>query len=423
MKTIKFITLGCKVNQYETQAIREGFLNYGFKETVFDKADLFVINSCIVTGQAQGQSEGFIRRIRRNNPASKIVFTGCGAHQKVQNADFIIPNALKHKIPEIVLRMKAETTSKKSQIFCPLNISGFYKHDRAFLKIQDGCNNFCAYCILPLVRGKSRSRPLPEIIQEAGRLIRNGFKEIVLTGICLGAYGADFRRKNRVDLVNVIEALEEIEGDFRIRLSSIEAKDVSNRLIQKLNRSQKLCPHLHIPFQSGDDEILKYMNRHYRVKDYLELVKRLRNVMPKIAITTDIMAGFPGETEKNFKNTILFLEDARPSRIHIFPFSPRPNTKAANLKNLVAQGLIRQRLKILKSKALELSLSYRRQFLNQSLAVLVESIKDKRTGLFCGYSQNYIKVNFCDAHEFAGRILKVKIKRVDNNLTFGEAVR
>ena len=286
MKTFKICTLGCKVNQYEAQAIRERFLNHGFKEALAGKkADNYIINTCTVTANADKQSLALIRNCNRQNPKAKIIVTGCLAQKDsdslrgLKGVDFII--------------------SKK---FFTSGVTDFSGHTRAFLKIQDGCNNFCSYCKVPLVRGVSKSRPLEEIVREARQLVKNGFKEIVVTGICLGSYGKDLSPKIR--LAQALKSLDDIDGLPRIRISSIEPNDVSAELIERIAGSGKICRHLHIPLQSGDDEILRRMHRHYNRLDYLKLIERLKVCMPDIAISTDVMVGFPGENEIHFKNTL-----------------------------------------------------------------------------------------------------------------------
>src|SRR4030042_4456555 len=262
MKTIKFYSLGCKVNQYDTQGLREHFLRKGFKASDNgETADVCLINTCTVTQKADADSLNIIRRAKKLNPRAKIIVTGCLAEL---DADKIRSQG----VSSLLIKHKHKLKLLER------GISGFCGHARAFLKIQEGCSNYCSYCKVPLVRGKSRSRPLRQIINEAKRLVESGFKEIVLTGICLGAYGRDL--KPAVSLVKVIESLEKIGELLRIRLSSIEAGDVSLELIDKMAKSNKLCRHLHIPIQSGDDAILKKMNRKYTRNDYLALIKKLK---------------------------------------------------------------------------------------------------------------------------------------------------
>ena len=262
MKTIKFYTLGCKVNQYETQAIREKFLRNGYSETTNNKiADTYIINTCTVTQKADLGSLSIIRKAKKENPKAVIIATGC------------LTELDKDRIKQISDSIKIIKNKDKFKI-SQSSISDFKGHARGFLKIQDGCENHCSYCKVPLVRGHSKSKPLTEVLKEARTLVGNGFKEIVLTGICLGAYGRDLNPK--ISLAGVISGLEEISALLRIRLSSIEARDISDELIRALSLSKKFCRHLHIPLQSGDDTILKKMNRNYTSKEYFELIKKIK---------------------------------------------------------------------------------------------------------------------------------------------------
>jgi threonylcarbamoyladenosine tRNA methylthiotransferase MtaB len=410
MKTVKFYTLGCKVNQYETQAIREQFLNAGFKELSNSQpADIYVINTCTVTHRADSDSFNLIRRAKRENSKAEIIAVGCLTEldeDKIKNIDreiLIIKNKDKNKIIER-LNIKQLITHNSQ------HITYFKGHTRAFLKIQDGCNNFCSYCKVPLVRGASRSRPLDEIIQEASKLVKNGFQEIVLSGICLGAYGRDL--SSLLNLVDVIEALENIEGLLRIRLSSIEAGDVQDALIQKIAKSKKLCRHLHIPIQSGDDEILKKMNRSYTKDDYLNLIKNIKNRIPEMAITTDVMVGFPGETEENFQNTLNLIKEILPLRTHIFPYSPREGTLAFNLKDKINSETAKERILYLKDIAKECSISYRKQFLNKNIDVLIETKLRDNKGHWQGYADNYIKVLVNSGLCLKNQLIPLRLKKI-----------
>jgi len=424
MPTIKFCTLGCKVNQYETQAIRESFLRKNCRETSNGKADIYIINTCTVTQTADRKSREYIYRCRRENPDARVVVTGCYVQkdkeriEHIQGIDFIIDNALKNKISDIIISSKNIFPERRYQDY---KISNFADHSKAFIKIQDGCNNRCSYCKVTLVRGPSKSRDLKSIIQEANRLIKKGFQEIVLTGICLGSYGRDL--KGNVDLVGVIRKIESLDGDFRIRLSSIEARDVTDELIEKIADSKKMCRHLHIPFQSGDDEILKFMNRKYSSRYYRELVKRIRISVPEIAITTDIMVGFPHETERRFQNTFEFLKEIAPSRIHIFPYSPRKGTAAFSMPK-VDEKIVKKRLKLLRDLAREKSFEYKKRFLNKKLVVLVEENPDRQTSLQKGYSDNYIKVIIKSKKPLKrNRLHSIIINEVSPEATFAVPVR
>ena len=428
---MKFYTLGCKVNQYETQALREKFLYAGFRENNSEIADVYIINTCTVTARADRESCRLIRRLLRSNPNSKIIVTGCYIEKDAANILSIsskiqiVPNRQKHRIVNLlnlthdaslgfardrqrIPRLRSGQATH-NDTFIPLKISDFKDHERAFVKIQDGCNNFCSYCKVPLVRGKSRSRSLAEIVAEVERLTSRGFKEIVLTGICLGSY-----HYKSFDLVGVLSALENIKGEFRIRLSSIEPQLINNDLIGRIADSEKICPHLHIPLQSGDNKILKRMDRRYTRKKYLSLIAKIKKKIKDVAITTDILVGFPGEGEKNFRNTLRCLKETLPLRTHIFSFSPRQGTAAFNLQERVELRLIKERVNLLREVAVECSYKFRRHFLGKRLTLLIESQTDKENGTLSGYSQNYIRVSVEDAiKEDVNNLIRARVKVVD----------
>jgi threonylcarbamoyladenosine tRNA methylthiotransferase MtaB len=400
-RSIKFFTLGCKVNQYETQLMREGLLKAGYKELENSKpSDFYVINTCTVTHRADSESFNLIRRARRENPKARVIVTGCLAEldsdriKKTDSRCIVIKNSDKDKIS-----------------YHPNGISYFKGHTRAFLKIQDGCNNFCSYCKVPLVRGASRSRPLEDIVKEAKALVKNNYKEIVLTGICLGSYGKDLSKNS--SLVKLIGELESIEGLTRIRLSSIEACDVTDKLVQRFSVSRKLCRHLHIPIQSGDDTVLKRMNRRYSAGDYLNIIDKVKQAIPEIAITTDCLVGFPGETEEQFQNTLGLIKLIEPLKVHTFPYSKREGTLAAeNFKDQISPVVIKKRKQVIQKVALNSAHFFKRRFLNKYMDVLVEK---KEQGFWTGLTDNYIKVAVKSEENLENKIIRLKLKRIEGN--------
>ncbi len=403
MKTpsIKFKTFGCKVNQYEPQQWREYFLKKGYAElNTSRKADLYLVNTCTVTQKSDNEAAHFIRNIIRDNPKTRIIISGCCLNNK---------NSPVLKIPGI---------SKKIKKLSRRLISNFKGHNCAFIKIQDGCNHFCSYCIVPFVRGRPESKPFKKIVEEAANLVKNGFKEIVLSGIHLGAYGIDLSQ--HIDIVDVIEKLEDIKGEFRIRLSSLDPKEVSQRLIEKLVSSKKLCPHLHIPLQSGDNKILKLMKRNYTSRQYLSLVKKLKKAVPGISITTDIIVGFPGESEKNFQNTINLVRKINFSRMHIFSYSPREGTRACNFPGRVTPDIIRRRFKTLQLEARQASLRRRKKMLGKISEILIEDKRDKKTNLLTGYSEHYFRVMLSGPDNLKNKLVKVKLKKIENAYFLGD---
>ncbi|MCQ9208243.1 MAG: tRNA (N(6)-L-threonylcarbamoyladenosine(37)-C(2))-methylthiotransferase MtaB [Omnitrophica bacterium] len=419
MKKIKLFTLGCKVNQYETQGIREKFLNAGFRENNSEKTDVYIINTCTVTRQADRESRHLIRKALKVNPEAKVIVTGCyvekDADELLQISDRIqiIPNQQKHRIVDFLSLTRYKRLATSDRSFIPLSISEFHGHERAFVKIQDGCDNFCAYCKVPLVRGESRSRSLKEITKEVAGLVDRGFKEVVLTGICLG----DYHYRN-LGLADVVGSLAKIKAEFRIRLSSIEPQLISDKLIEKMASSAKICPHLHIPLQSGDNQILQKMNRRYTAKDYLSLIAKIKKKIKDIAITTDVLIGFPGESDRNFQCTVHCLEEISPLRTHIFSFSPREGTAAFNLAARIEPQIVKERVGLLKEVAQKSSHKFRKRFLGRKLTVLIESRADKESRTFCGYSENYIRVIVTGASaKDVNKLLPVKIKTVDIHST------
>ena len=318
--------------------------------------------------------------------------------RKLKGVDFIIKNKDKYKIPKIIAGDRHA---------CPLpSITRFEGHARAFVKVQDGCDNRCSYCKVSVVRGRSRSRPAEEVLRECKTLIENGYKEIVLTGICLGAYGRDISKD--MDLSRLIKELCKIKGDWRVRLSSIEPKDVTPGLILQIKSEEKLCKHLHIPFQSGDDEILKKMKRPYTADDYRGIVNKLREAIPDIAISTDIMVGFPGEKEANFQNTMNFIKEIKPMRLHTFGFSKRPGTPAYNYKDNVNTSMKKKREHALMDMVKGFTGEFEAMFIGKNAMVLIEDKRNKDSFLQ-GYTDRYIKVSIDGPSSVKSRLLTCQL--------------
>ena len=421
MKTCAFKTLGCKVNQYETQALREDFIRLGYKEVTWGSgAGVYLINTCAVTRTAEQKSRHFIQQARRLNPEGRIVVTGCFAEyspdriKNIKEVDYIFPNNAKRKIASVV-SSKPELQDEQDWA----EITDFKEHNRAFIKIQDGCDRFCSYCIVPYLRGRSRSRDVKSVLLEAKRLAEKGFKEIVLTGICLGDYGKDSKippnpplskggiklsQRERIwpargggdfredSLCDLIVELEKIDGIRRVRLSSIGITDVGEELINLFKVSRKLCPHLHISLQSGSEKILKLMRRNYTPAGYMDKVERLKDARPDISLTTDVLVGFPGEEDVDFESTFQLCEEAAFSRLHIFAYSKREGTLSYDFNPEVTPPVLKSRMKRMKELASRLSCRYREGFLGRVLSVLIESRRDGESGLLTGYTGNYIKV-------------------------------
>ncbi|MFQ5863003.1 MAG: tRNA (N(6)-L-threonylcarbamoyladenosine(37)-C(2))-methylthiotransferase MtaB [Candidatus Brocadiales bacterium] len=403
-KTCAFITLGCKVNQYDTQVLREVFLGRkGYREvSPGSPADLYVVNTCAVTSTSEMKSRQEIRKVVRLKPDAEVVVTGCyvkadsEALERIDGVDRVVDReALTQSLVE------GEGHSPDS------GISRFEGHSRAFLKIEDGCDAHCSYCIIPTLRGRVRSK-IPEVIlSEARRLAENGYREVVLTGVHLGAYGRDL---NGTTIIDVLRGLKEIEGISRIRLSSLEATEVTDELVALMAGEEKMCPHLHLPLQSGDNDVLREMNRRYTARQYLEILEKIRSKIPNPSFSTDIMVGFPGEGPEQFENTLNVCRQAGFSRMHIFPFSPRRGTPAASMHGRPGPTDVKGRRAILDTLRRELALHYKTAFLGKVVDILVE--EDSFDGMLSGYSERYIKALFSGPQRLIGSIVSVEVAEV-----------
>jgi len=423
-KRVKFYTLGCKTNQYETQAIKESLLATGaYIEAGKDQeCDIFIVNTCTVTAKADKESRCTVRRCNRENPKAKVLVTGCLAEMDEEmikglpGVSFIAKNQQKYNIHSLLEGQEPRVEAYQERFYSPLEISNFGERDRAFVKVQDGCDNFCSYCKVPLVRGRSRSRRPSDIMQEAERLINRGFKELVLTGICLGDWGRDIAKRS--SLHDLIERISSIKGNFRIRLSSIEPKMVTDELIGSISDNNKICPHLHIPLQSGSDRILKLMRRPYSAKEYMKIISKAKKAIKRLSITSDVMVGFPGEGRADFAATVKLIRRIAPSRLHIFTYSRREGTAAAKMRCDIIPDEINRRREVLEKEAEASSYRYRRRFLNKTVQALIESKRDPKTGLLTGYTERYIRFLLDGPDRVIGKIAPLKIHKVDLKTTY-----
>lgn len=388
------VTLGCKVNQYETELIREGLQRAGYVDTGEDEsADLCIVNTCTVTSEGDAKSRQVIRRLARRHPEARIVVLGCYATRAPQEVR-ALPNVVevvtdKREIPDLLGRLGV--------IDVPSGISRFGDRHRAFLKVQDGCLLRCSYCIIPYVRPVMQSRTLPEIVSEARRLIDNGYRELVLTGIHLGHYGVDFNRQlpksQWTRLSHLVARLAELPGDFRLRLSSIEATEVTHELVQVLkDRSDRIVPHLHLCLQSGSDAILRRMNRRWGRQRFIDRCQFVQTELDLPAITTDIIVGFPGETEDDFELTLDVARRCGFSKIHIFPFSARKGTPAAEMTDPIPVEVRRERSARLDALECQLRASFQGRLRGRALHVLAESPDPDDPGYCWGTSCRYLPV-------------------------------
>lgn len=404
---VAVVTLGCKVNQCDTAAIGDLLADRGFVVVPFGSpADCYIVNTCTVTGRADYQSRQLIRRARRADPHAVCVVTGCYAHRhpemvaRIPGVAAVVTNDAKADLPAVVERLlagegapAAEIVARRDSgpgpIFAP-EVRNFSGRTRAFLKIQDGCDAFCSYCAVPYARGGSRSLPPEEVLRRITNLGAQGYKEIVLTGIHLGGYGRDLDTPvTLTDLLRRVEA----EGTIpRLRLSSIELTEITDDFMDVIREARIVCPHLHIPLQSGDDAVLEAMNRHYSGATFCGLVEKLIALRPDMAVGVDVMAGFPGEDEGAFANTLSIIEHLPIAYLHVFPFSRRPGTPAALMDGQVSEEVKKRRVQVLKALGAEKRESFLRRHRGRRLRVLLECVRDRRYGAYRGFSDNYIPV-------------------------------
>lgn len=432
LNKVAVATLGCKVNQYESAGITGLLSSSGYAIVPFDsKADVYIINTCTVTHKTDYQSRQLIRRAHKRNPEAIIIVTGCYAQiapqevSQIPGVTVVAGNAEKEKIFGILQNIKSGRQNilagdiSQAKDFSELAASTFPGHTRAFLKIQDGCDAFCSYCIVPYARGPSRSMPAYEVCSRMSVLGQAGFREVVLTGIHLGAYGQDLMPSS--SLLELLTRFEENSFAERIRLSSLEPKEISDDMISFMNRSKIMCPHLHVPLQSGDDKILSAMGRNYDTNFFKTLLEKIFNRISDVAVGIDVMVGFPGEGEKEFNHTMQLIEEFPVAYLHVFPFSKRPGTPASKLPCPVAQEDKKRRGEILRTIGKKKRESFAQRFKDKPLAVLIEGKKDKETGFVKGFSANYIPVMVTNGDpSLINQIISITPDHCKNGTLFGK---
>ncbi len=428
MKKAAFYTLGCKVNQYDTEAVVEMFREKDYEiVSIDDYADVYVVNTCTVTHLSDRKCRQILRKTKRMNPESILVAMGCYAQSvgetiktEVEEIDLVVGTNRRKEIVTLVEHMQ-EDKQEESLIgdimaveeFEELQIGAMDEHTRVYLKIQEGCNNYCSYCIIPYVRGKIRSRKLENVIAEAKRLVEAGFKEIVLTGIHVASYGKDLEETTLIDAIRAIHDIPQLE---RIRLGSIEPVVVTPQFLEALREMPKLCNHFHLSLQSGCETVLKRMNRKYTAAQYLESVHALRAYDPYVAITTDIIVGFPGETEEEFEETLAFAKTVGFAQVHIFPFSPRTGTVAAKMDNQIAPQVKEERVKRLREVTKQTERLFMEAHVGRYVQVLFE---DASEGRVTGHTTNYLKVSVEGDASIENTLRTVMIDEVRDNLLIG----
>lgn len=384
----RVITLGCRTNQYESQAFRDQLQQLGMDQaTENESADLCIVNTCTVTESADGRSRHEIRQLARQNPGAKIVVTGCSVERQpdkieaIDGVTHLIQNADKENLLEKIF---------PEEEMPEFTIKNFDAHTRAFIKVQDGCNSYCTYCIIPYVRGRSRSRTLDEVVEESKTLIQNGFKEIVLTGINIGDF--DGNKEDPDSLSDLIHEVDRLPGLERLRVSSIDPDEVDDAMLDVIISGNKTCQSMHIVLQSGSNVVLKRMNRKYTRQMFMDTVKRLRSASPDFTFTTDVIVGFPGETEADHQETLDVMREVKFAKVHMFPYSPRPRTRAALYPNRVPSDVIRRRKQEVLRLSNEIAFDFREQYIGRTMTVLTESIDDHQPDMISGHTDNFLQV-------------------------------
>lgn len=428
MPKVAFFTLGCKVNQADSAAMQSLFTGAGYEIVDFSAAaDVYVINTCVVTNVAQNKSKQMIRRAVRQNPNALIAVSGClpqtaaGEVTKIDGVHLIIGNDRRLEIVELVERARlsgyvdAVNSFSRDTAFEEMLSGNIENRTRAYLKIEEGCNQYCSYCIIPYARGFVRSRSLESIKSETARLVAEGFREIVLIGIHLGAYGAE--TSYQVRLYDALQAALSVKGLERLRLGSLESIELEDRLITLMAEDRRLCRHLHLPLQSGSDAILKAMNRPYKTADFMQLLKKLRSKIPDIAVTTDVIVGFPGESTQLFEETRDFAQKAGFSKVHIFPFSARKGTPAATMTGQVSNDEKHKRVKLLSEIAEKSSFTFSGEMIGKTFPVLFE--EETSGGHIGGLTDNYVRVLVKGDRSLLGTIKDVVIEKADKENVYG----
>ena len=428
MKKVSFYTLGCKVNQYETNAMTQKFQEAGYEIVNMneDIADIYIVNTCTVTNMSDRKSRQVLRRLKDKNQEAVVVAVGCYAQvaktalEEMPEIDIALGNEEKRDIVEYVQKF-IEEKNKLIQIddisaqreFKDMGQITYTEKTRAVIKIQDGCNQFCSYCIIPYARGRVRSRKQESIMDEITKIAQKGIKEVVITGIHVASYGRDFENEN--GLIELLEKINSIEGISRIRLGSLEPKIITEDFMQRLIKLEKMCHHFHLSLQSGCDETLKRMNRKYITADVTEIIERLRRYYDDVVLTTDIIVGFPGETDEEFEETYKFLKNAKLYKMHVFQYSPRKGTRAANMSNQVDGNIKEARSKKMIQLSNRNQVEYNKSLIGKNVEVLFED-KEVKNGItyFKGHTRNYILVKYKTDEELENTLKIVNISEAEN---------
>lgn len=433
MPKVAFHTLGCKVNHYETEAIWQLFQTEGYEKGEFDQiADVYVINTCTVTNTGDKKSRQVIRRAIRKNPDAVVCVTGCYAQTSpaeimaIPGVDIVVGTQDRHKMIPYIQEFQASREPinavgniMKARVYEELDVPSFTDRTRASLKIQEGCNNFCTFCIIPWARGLMRSRQPDEVLSQAQQLADAGYKEIVLTGIHTGGYGEDMKDYN---LASLLTDLEKVQGLQRIRISSIEASQITDEVIDVIGSSKKVVNHLHIPLQSGSDTVLKRMRRKYSASFYRERVERLKEALPGLAVTSDVIVGFPGETDDEFDETLELISEIGYSELHVFPFSKRTGTPAARMEEQVADDIKHDRVHRLITLSNQQAKEYASMHEGEVLEMIPEEQDPSDPGRLIGFTRNYLKVSVELDPEWIGEVIDIQLLQAGYPISQGSFV-
>lgn len=417
MKKVAFYTLGCKVNQYETNGMAQKLMDKYEIVQPEDKADIYIINTCSVTNMSDRKSRQMLRRAKELNKDALVIAVGCYAEtardeiEKIPEVDLILNNAQKTVIDECIDEYfeGKESTQISDKLFCDFGSVTYTEKTRAVVKVQDGCNNFCSYCIIPFARGRVRSRNPESILDEITDIAKNGIKEVVITGIQVSAYGTDFDKEYK--LIDLLEDINKIDGIERIRLGSLEPLIITDEFCSRIEKLEKICHHFHLSLQSGCDKTLKEMNRKYTISQFEDVVRRLRKIYDDVILTTDIIVGFPNETDEDFEETYKFLKKIKFYKMHIFKYSPRKGTVAAKMKNQIDGDKKDERSK----KLIELSNKNEKEYLEKYVGKTVDVLfEEQDSEFFKGHTANYIMVKSKQSEECLNKIISVEIKEAEN---------
>lgn len=432
MKKVAFITLGCKVNQYETNAMAQEFIRNNYTVVEHNEvADIYIVNTCTVTNMSDRKSRQMLRKVKEENPHAIIIACGCYAQvakselEKIEEIDIVLGNNEKKKIVEYTEEF-IKNKNKKIHIedvmykkeFVDFGDVTYTEKTRAVIKVQDGCDRFCSYCIIPYARGRVRSRKPESVISEIEKIAKEGIKEVVITGIHVASYGKDFKEDYK--LIDLLEEINKINGIKRIRLGSIEPLLITEKFVKRLKKLEKICHHFHLSLQSGCDETLKRMNRRYTTEQFRTIVKRLREAYNDAILTTDIIVGFPEETDEEFNKTCEFLKEISFYKMHVFKYSQRKGTKAAAMKKQIDGNIKEKRSKALIQLSNENEKKYNESYIGKIVEVLFEEKKDD---LYQGHTQNYILVKCKTDNDISEKICKVKCKRIEKGYIIAELLQ